>query len=97
MLHNPKQLIEMLRFHIMNSSQHTRKANRHIRLKGKKMDQHARILSTHKVSRLSSMCDGELIAQYINSEVDSENYLLAKTELEKRRYKLERQILDFRK
>ncbi|HPS40050.1 MAG TPA: hypothetical protein PL124_11590, partial [Candidatus Cloacimonadota bacterium] len=42
---------------------------------------------------MSNLMDGQLIAQYINSDINSERYAQAKHELEKRRYRLEQIIL----
>lgn len=42
---------------------------------------------------MSQLMDGQLIAQYINADINSEKYALAKKELEKRRYRLEQIIL----
>lgn len=46
---------------------------------------------------MSDLMDGQLIAQYINSDINSECYIQAKQELEKRRYRLEQIILQTNK
>jgi len=46
---------------------------------------------------MSDLKDGQLIAQYINSDINSESYAQAKQELEKRRYRLEQIILQMNK
>ncbi|PKN71928.1 MAG: hypothetical protein CVU50_09440 [Candidatus Cloacimonetes bacterium HGW-Cloacimonetes-3] len=42
---------------------------------------------------LSNLKDGQLIAQYINADINSESYAQVKNELERRRYHLEQIIL----
>lgn len=46
---------------------------------------------------MSDLMDGQLIAHYINSDINSECYIQAKQELEKRRYHLEQIILQSNK
>ncbi len=48
----------------------------------------------HEDNTMSHLMDGQLIAQYINADVNSEKYADAKAELERRRYRLEQIILN---
>ncbi|MCK9308781.1 MAG: hypothetical protein PHH43_00065 [Candidatus Cloacimonetes bacterium] len=45
---------------------------------------------------MSELMDGQLIARYLNADINSESYARAKRELEARRYHLEQIVLQMR-